>query len=215
MNPEYFSMRFRVLPVFAAFLAACCFSSCKAPQPKKADDPSRYYSLNWDPPAHRPKNPANVRVKVSTSRQRVYVMEGDRVLLATPCTVGAPRTPTPHGNFRVNVKTFKRRSYSYGRYPMPYWVEFKPAYGFHWGFIKPYPSTHGCIRLPKKAAPKFFALVNYGTPVNIAHSQPEDATVGAKLPHFDDGPMPNPPNSYLMTDAVFQDAVYKGRMFVD
>ena len=43
---------------------------------------------------------------------------------------------------------------------MAYWCEFKPAYGFHEGFVHPYPHTHGCVRLHKEAAARLFALTN-------------------------------------------------------
>lgn len=173
------------------------------------------YSVNYDPPAHRPHNPSNVRVKVSTSKQRIYVMEGNRVLMATPCSVGTDHAPTPPGNHKIYAKTPNRRSHSYGEYPMPNWCEFAPAYGFHWGFVKPYPCTHGCIRMPKMAAAKFFNLVSIGTPVNVASSQAEDATIGASLPVLDDTTLANPPNSYMMSNQVFEDAKYKGPIYVD
>ena len=110
------------------------------------------YSDTFDPPAQRPNNPRNVSVKVSTSKQRVYVMEGSRVLMATPCSVGTPQSPTPHGTFTIFNKDFRhRRASSPGAgYPMTYWCEFQPAYGMHWGFVKPYPCTHGCIRLKNR-----------------------------------------------------------------
>ena len=98
---------------------------------------------------------------------------------------------------------------------MPYWQEWKPAYGMHWGFVKPYPCTHGCIRLPMKAAAKIFAMTRVGTPLLIQPNHPEAATVGRTLPILDDGPLPNPPKSYLHSARFFQDAQYKGKMFVD
>jgi L,D-transpeptidase-like protein len=173
------------------------------------------YSTNYDPPAHRPQNPQAVHVKVSTSREAVYVMEGDRVLMATPCSVGKPEAPTKPGHYHIYAKTFDRRSHSFKDYPMPHWCEFDTAYGFHWGFVKPYPCTHGCIRLPKMAAAKFYAMVSIGTPVDIAHAQPEDATVGTTLPRLDDSTLPDPPDSYMMSNQVFEDAKYRGQMFVD
>lgn len=174
-------------------------------------------SLTYDPPAHRPQNPAAVRVKVSTGKQAVYVVEGDRVLMATPCSVGTAQAPTPPGSFRIHYKDFKKRRISQpgAGYPMTYWCEFKPSYGFHWGFVKPYPCTHGCIRLPRLAAAKFFHMVRLGTPVHIARSQPEDATAGSTLPVLDDSSLPDPPHSYLMSDQVFEDAKYRGPMFMD
>lgn len=191
-------------------------------------------SRDYNPPAYRPTNPNNVRVKVSLSKQMTYVMEGDRPLLVTACSVGTPDKPTPMGNFRAYNKIPKKRSGSYGfgvqgdtitpstagkakgRYvgfPMAYWVEFKPAYGFHQGYVWPMPRTHGCIRLHKNAAPKFFALVNSGTPINIAPSQPEDATIGANHVRPTDYNDPDPPASITISDAAFP--AYDKPLFVN
>ena len=201
---------FRSLAVVSCAAFAACLSSCNNLSPSQA-----HHSTNFDPPAHRPHNPAAVKVKISTGAQRLYVVEGDRVLMATPCSVGKPGAVTPPGTHTIYSKEAKRRSHSYGEYPMPWWCEFAPAYGIHWGFVKPYPCTHGCVRLPKMAAAKLFAMVSTGTKVNVASSQPEDATIGRTLPLLDDTTLPDPPNSYMMSDLVFQDAKYKGNMFVD
>src|ERR1700731_2612338 len=150
--------------------------------------------------AYKPNDPSAVKVKVSLSRQNVYVMEGDRCLMAVACSVGIPSKPTPRGNFTIYSKQEHKRSGSYGfsvqgnqivpstgggagryvGYPMGYWCEFAPAYGFHQGFVHPAPRTHGSIRLKGEAAAKFFALVRIGTPVSIATSQAEDETIGPK-----------------------------------
>src|SRR5436305_1686436 len=81
---------------------------------------------------------------------------------------------------------------------------FSPAYGFHKGFVHPSPRTHGCIRLHGEAAPKFFALVKIGAPVNIASSQPEDATLGPKVQRVDDSKTPDPSPSLMITSAAFE-----------
>jgi hypothetical protein len=86
---------------------------------------------------------------------------------------------------------------------MAYWVEFKPAYGFHQGAVWPIPHSHGCLRLHPNAAPKFFALVRTGTPVNIAFTQPEDQTIGKSAPRPSDYSDPDPPAAYMVSDAVF------------
>src|SRR5215831_14772281 len=149
--------------------------------------------------AYKPNDPSKVRVLVSLSKENVYVMEGDRCLMAAAVSVGLPSKPTPRGHFTIYNKIEHKRSGSYGfrvqgdrvvpadagsnvpgnyvGYPMGFWCEFAPAYGFHQGFVHPYPRTHGCVRLKGEAAPKFFALVQIGTPVNIAGSQPEDETI--------------------------------------
>lgn len=164
--------------------------------------------FDFDPPVTQPENPRAVKVKLSTGAQRLYVVEGNKVLLATPITVGKPSTPTPLGNFTIYSKEAHRRRHSSpgAGYPMTYWMEFKPAYGMHWGFMKPYPATHGCVRMPIDSARKVFALVREGTPVNIAKSQPWDATIGKTLPVLDDTRLLNPPMSYMRSSEVFSDA---------
>lgn len=176
--------------------------------------------------AHRPHNPEDVRVKVSLSKQNVYVMEGDRCLMAVATTVGIPSKPTPKGNFTIYSKQENKRSGSYGfrvqgdrvvpaeaganipgryvGYPMGYWCEFSPAYGFHQGYVHLAPRSHGCLRLKGEAAPKFFALVRTGTRVNIADSQPEDATIGKTIQRVDDSKTPDPPGSVSISAAAFQ-----------
>jgi lipoprotein-anchoring transpeptidase ErfK/SrfK len=174
--------------------------------------------------AYRPHDPSAVRVKVSLSKQNIYVMEGDRCLMAVACSVGIPSKPTPRGSFTIYSKQEQKRSGSYGfsvqgdkvvpstgggpgryvGYPMGYWCEFAPAYGFHQGFVHPNPRTHGCIRLHGEAAPKFFALVRIGTPVNIAETQAEDATIGPKVQRVDDSRAPDPDPRIMITSAAFE-----------
>jgi lipoprotein-anchoring transpeptidase ErfK/SrfK len=174
--------------------------------------------------AYRPRDPSAVRVLVSLSKENVYVMEGDRCLMAAAIAVGIPSKPTPRGNFTIYAKQEQKRSGSYGfsvqgnrivpstgggpgryvGYPMGYWCEFAPAYGFHQGFVHPYPRTHGCIRLHGEAAPKFYALVKIGTPVNIATSQPEDTTLGSTVQRVDDSKTPDPSPSLMITSAAFE-----------
>jgi hypothetical protein len=132
------------------------------------------HSFKFDPPDRTPKDPSAVKIKISTGAQRLYVVEGNEVLVATPITVGTAASPTPQGDFEIYLKDAKRRRASQpdAGYPTCYWMEFKPAYGLHWGFVKPTAATHGCVRMPLIAAKEIFAIVPVGTPVNIAKSQP-------------------------------------------
>ena len=57
--------------------------------------------------AYRPNDPSAVRVKVSLSRENVYVMEGDRCLMAAAISVGLPNKPTPRGP--MNARNTTRR----------------------------------------------------------------------------------------------------------
>jgi len=183
------------------------------------------FRTTYDQPAYKPKNPNNVVVKVSLNKGMVYVMEGNKPLLVTACCVGIPAHPTPKGNFCVTRKERNKRSGSYGfgvtgsgivpceagsargryiGYPMPYWVEFSPGYGFHQGWVWPIPKSHGCVRLHANDAGDFWELTKVGTPVKIANTQPEDATLGAKAPHPQDYNDPDLPNPVLIAQKYFE-----------
>ncbi|MFT5469759.1 MAG: hypothetical protein ACI8UO_004881 [Verrucomicrobiales bacterium] len=204
----------QVLTLLSFALMALMLSSCVTPQSYRAK-------------AYAPTNKKNVRVKVSLQNKMVYVLEGDRALMVTPCTIGTQSDPTPQGNFKIFKKIEKKRSYSYGfqkgadyirpakssdrrpgesyhGFPMPYWAEFHPAYGFHEGGVWPEPRSHGCLRLHKTAAPKFFHLVQLGTPVSIAQTQPEDATVGRSVARPTDYADPDPPAIEQISPAIFK-----------
>ena len=183
----------------------------------------------YDRPATLPTKRSKVRVKVSLRNQMAYVMEGSKPLLIMPVTVGRSRTPTPKGNFRIHRKKHYHRAFTHGYAispsgnriipcylrnkprgwtfkgtPMPYWCEFKSAYGFHTGWMKPFPASHGCLRMHKNVSPKFFHLVSHGTPVNISYSQPEDATIGLNIPRPPDStPFPGNPASMMVTNRFF------------
>ncbi len=191
----------RSLQALSCIAVALTLSQCAAVKKREM------YGHEFDPPATAPSNINNVKVKVSTGAQRVYVMEGSKVLLATPCSVGTNGS-TGSGTHRIGYKEAGRRRQSEPDrgYPMAYWQEWKSAYGMHWGFVKPYPCTHGCIRLPMNSARKIFSMTKVGTPLIIANSHPEDATVGKSLPVINDGPLPNPNRSYLMSKEFFDDA---------
>ena len=175
--------------------------------------------------AYKPNEPSKVRVLVSLSKENIYVMEGDRCLMAAACSIGLPNKPTPRGSFTVYSKQEHKRSGEYGfsvqgntvvattaghaaghyvGYPMGYWCEFAPGYGFHQGFVHPTPRTHGCIRLHGEAAPKFFALMRIGTPVDIATEQPEDTTFGSKVQRVDDSRLPDPDPHIMISDQAFE-----------
>ncbi len=208
---------FRLLPVFvlgAAFLAGCA---------QIPGGSSRTYNVT----AYKPRHPGDVRVLVSLRKEQVYVMEGSRPLLIAATTIGIPAKPTPRGHFTVERKESDKRSGSYGfwargddvrpgtsehppgggyhyvGYPMPWWVEWEPEYGFHQGYVWPVPHSHGCLRLHPNVAPKFFALVRIGTPVDIAETQPEDSTIGANVPRPHDYTDPDPDPRFMASPRVF------------
>ena len=186
--------------------------------------------------AYKPKNKNAVSVKVSLSNSAIYVMEGERPLLVTATCIGRQDTPTPVGTYTAFNKLPRKRSNTYGfhvsgndiragkridtpskskyvGYPMPCWVEFKTGYGFHTGYVHPVPRTHGCLRIHKNVAPKFFALVDEGTQIKIAESFPEDQTIGKKIRRPKDYKDPDPKSSYMVSKKYFDDLELKGSLF--
>ena len=177
--------------------------------------------------AYRPASLSDVVVKVSLSKQNVYVMEGNRCLMATGTCVGKPGYPTPIGHFSVISKIADHRSSTYGYwvngdqafagasakspgagwhyvgYPMANWIEFTPSYGFHEGPIWPYPRSHGCLHIHQAASAKLFELVRIGTPVDIADHQPEDDTFGSKVERPTDYADPDPAPASMITHSFF------------
>ena len=207
---------------FPLALVACaaslfCSSCSNAPVGNSMSAARQAYE-NYNRPASLPKNPSAVRVKVSLSNQMAYVMEGNKALLVMPVTVGKSSTPTPTGSFRILSKNhyYRANTHGYaikgdvvrGTYlrnkpagwqfkgtPMPYWCEFKSAYGFHTGWMKPFPASGGCLRMHKNVAPKFFRLVSVGTPISISMTQPEDGSIGRNIPRPPDStPFPGNPD---------------------
>lgn len=207
---------FGALALTSAFLQVSCATKPTATQP--ASMAMRYGTVS---------NMANINVKVSLNNKAVYVFEGTEPRFVAAVTIGKPGDDTPIGSFKAFNKLPRKRSNTYGffvkgdeiipgersrmpsgyhyvGYPMPWWVEFKSGYGFHAGAVWPMPRTHGCLRLHRTVAKDFFELVNAGTPIQISHSLPEDATVGKNVPRPTDFDHPDSPRSVLITDAPFE-----------
>ncbi|WP_035608532.1 L,D-transpeptidase [Haloferula sp. BvORR071] len=214
----------RPILIAGAALAAGLLSSCSNGPVRSAAGLATYRA--YDRPAKKPSNPSAVRVKVSLAKQMAYVMEGNTPLMVMPVSTGAPGSPTPTGSFTIFNKEHKHRANTHGYAysgnqvkktmlsskpsgwsfkgtPMPYWCEFKSNYGFHTGWLKHSPCTHGCIRMHENLAPKFYQLVKVGTQVNISYSQPEDSTLGKIDLPPDAGPLPDYGGDTYVSDAYF------------
>jgi hypothetical protein len=204
-------------------LSGMVFSSCSM-KSRVGSALAAYHA--YDRPTKSTNNPGAVSVKVSLSKQRVYVMEGEQMLLAMPVSVGAVKTATPTGDFKILNKNARHRDASHGYAykgekvkrvalknkpatwsfkgtPMPYWCEFKPFLGFHTGWVRHSPCTDGSLRMHENLAPKFFHLVSVGTPVNISYRQPEDARWAEMSLPPDAGPLPDYDVSTYISEAYF------------
>jgi lipoprotein-anchoring transpeptidase ErfK/SrfK len=67
---------------------------------------------------------------------------------------------------------------------MPYYMEFSEAIGMHAGYLPGYPASHGCVRMPRDLATRFFERVNIRTPVTVAGSTQNLASVRKAIPLF-------------------------------
>ena len=142
-------------------IACLGLSSCGTGPSMSGSSLAAYHSYNR--PATLPTNQSNVRVKVSTSHQMVYVMEGSKALLVMPVSSEPHRPLRPKGIllFPQGSKTSCQQPrlciprqqsspmlpaqqalrLSFKGTPMPYWCEFKANYGFHTGWMKHRPCT--------------------------------------------------------------------------
>jgi lipoprotein-anchoring transpeptidase ErfK/SrfK len=114
------------------------------------------------------------RIEISTSRQEVVAFEGESEVFRAPVSTGVPSrgpspngipTDTPHGNFRVSLKTPSRHmgdgnlTSSLEAYELPGvpWVTFFHSYGI--GFHGTYwhdnfgsRMSHGCVNMRNEDA---------------------------------------------------------------
>ena len=141
----------------------------------------------------RHSGPPSVVVKLH--EQRAYLYRGREIAAASRISSGREGYRTPVGRFRVQSKDEDHRSSLYGDYvsksgevvkanvdvrkhrrppgtqflgaPMPFFVQFLPAYGLHAGYLPGAPASHGCIRMPYWKARQFYQAVRLGTPVVV------------------------------------------------
>ncbi len=138
------------------------------------------------------------RVVVDLSDQEAHLFRGGERVASSRISSGREGHSTPTGRFRVIRKHEDHRSSLYGDYvdrdtgrvvranvdvrkharprgtryegaPMPFYVEFKPSYGLHAGYLPGVPASHGCIRMPYWRARQFYNNVRIGTPVVVRH----------------------------------------------
>ena len=109
----------------------------------------------------------NIRVVVSISKQRVYLMVGDDIAVDSPISSGRSGRSTPTGNFTVSEKDKNHISSIY-HCPMKYFLRLSGmSFGLHVGQLPGYPASHGCVRLPEEIAKLLFERATVGTSVTI------------------------------------------------
>ena len=141
-------------------------------------------------------NPDNTNVIVSISKQRIFLLMDNEMVIDAPVSTGRKGHPTPTGNFHVLVKELNHFSNIYGNYvdrnnrvvrsgisaqidsapsgthfagaPMKYFMRLTDGgVGMHIGILPGYAASHGCVRLPAEIAPLIYAKVKVGTSVKV------------------------------------------------
>ena len=135
------------------------------------------------------------RIVIDLNEQRAYFYRGNKMVGISIVSTGREGHDTPSGEFRVSEKDPTHVSSIYGDYvdrsgqvmmenvdvtkdrrprgavfrgaPMPYFLRIHGSIGMHAGYLPGYPASHGCIRLPKVMAVRFYRNAAVGTPVVI------------------------------------------------
>ena len=141
------------------------------------------------------------RIVIALDEQRAYFYRGNRIVGVSIVSTGREGYDTPSGEFHVTQKDLGHVSSIYGDYvdrsgqvvmenvdatkdprppgtvfrgaPMPYFLRIHGGIGMHAGYLPGYPASHGCIRLPKEMAVRFFENSAIGTPV-VIRQEPRD-----------------------------------------
>jgi hypothetical protein len=133
-------------------------------------------------------------VEIDLEQQTAYLIQGRRIVLASPISSGRAGHLTETGSFKIIEKERNHVSSLYGKIvdrdgrtvvtdadadmavprggkflaaPMRYFMRFHAATGMHAGYLPGYPASHGCVRMPEQNAIAFFNAVEVGTPVHV------------------------------------------------
>ena len=135
------------------------------------------------------------KIVIDLGAQRAYFYRGDQMVGVSIVSTGREGYNTPPGEFRVIEKDPTHVSSIYGEYvdrsgqvvmenvdvtkdarprgtvfrgaSMPFFLRIHGGIGMHAGYLPGYPASHGCIRLPKDMAVRFYQNAAVGTPVVI------------------------------------------------
>lgn len=122
--------------------------------------------------------PAANRIVVNVARQRLYEYHGGRLTRVLPVSTASGRfyfskrigqrvrSRTPRGQFRIRGKVRGWKRSEYGRLYYPSYFD-RVGHAIH-GYrdLRPFHS-HGCIRIPMRAAGSFWRRNPVGTPVEV------------------------------------------------
>jgi hypothetical protein len=139
----------------------------------------------WEPWLS-PDGPISIVVDLTTQRASVY-RDGIRIG-ATTISSGKRGYRTPAGVFRILQKDKHHRSKNYGNLPMPYTMRVTwGGVALHAGGVPGYPSSHGCVHLPRSFARALFQEAPVGTRVVMTYAPSEPRVAVAENSDSSDG----------------------------
>jgi lipoprotein-anchoring transpeptidase ErfK/SrfK len=116
---------------------------------------------------------------VSIPDRKLAVMESGKVIKIFPTAVGAPKSPSPSGSFKIVQRLSEPTWYSKGKIVPPgkacpigtRWLGLSvKGYGIH-GTNNPssigHNASHGCIRLRNRDVEELFGMVSVGDDVEL------------------------------------------------
>jgi len=129
--------------------------------------------------AQEQQNRAQRRIIVSLVDRKLAVVESERVLRVFPTAVGAPKSPSPTGSYKIVSRIPEPTWYTKGRIVPPgkanplgtRWLGLSiQGYGIH-GTNNPssigHNASHGCIRMRNHDVEELFEMVTVGDEVEL------------------------------------------------
>jgi|KBSMisStandDraft_5_1062788.scaffolds.fasta_scaffold142043_3 hypothetical protein len=112
-------------------------------------------------------------IMVNLRAQRASVYRDGARIGATTISSGRRKYRTPTGVFRILEKYTMHRSKKYKNAPMPFTERFtRDGVALHGGGVPGYPSSHGCVHLPRRFAQLLFKETSLGTTVVVTNGRP-------------------------------------------
>jgi uncharacterized protein DUF4157/L,D-transpeptidase-like protein len=102
----------------------------------------------------------------SVGKQQAWLKLASGEVISVPALGGRKGHRTPLGKkFKVISKDKDHKSSLYNNAPMPFYVHFAPAVGFHAGSLS--TPSHGCVHLSASDAERFFNNLDVGDRVDV------------------------------------------------
>ena len=168
-------MRVGVIVFFVA-VAMATAAPFQAPASAQDDDngPNPYGRVSAQPADEQ------LSMLVNLHTQRAYLYRGGDQIAATPISSGRRHYRTPTGTFTVLEKQKIYRSKKYRHAPMPFMQRLTwDGVALHAGGVPRYPSSHGCVHLPRRFASWLFDQPTMGMKVAIVDEPAPEKPAGA------------------------------------